>query len=150
MKKDSIIYYVILIALIDSMYLVGLFVVNKELSLYTIMNYSRELFRLVYVTNIIMVSTIIAKLINIKKDIISIRPIKIENNMVLFSTQTKKNMEMFTDLQKYYIYESNSKRFVIDRFYQIDRNKYGELKKNKKKGFPEAYDLHKYKLKDFR
>ncbi len=149
-KKSLIISCIILLLLVDTFYVLTLYKFNNYINISLIVNYEKLLFRLIYVINLLLVSYVISSLINLKKDIVSIRVINIEDGVVLFSTQSKKNMELYTDLKKYYIYESKSNKFIIDRFYQIDRNKYGEIKKSKKKGFPEAYDLHKYKIQDFR
>lgn len=149
-RKSVILSSFIVIVLVDVFFVLNLYRINNYISFDLIVNYDRVLFRLIYVINLLLISYILGNLINRKKDVISIRPIKIEDDIVLFTTQTKKNMEMFTDLQKYYVYESKNKKFILDRFYLIDRQKYGEIKKIKKKGFPEAYDLHKYKAQDFR
>lgn len=149
-RKGAVFSGIMILILVDIFYVFSLYKINNYINLDIMMNYDKVLFRLIYVLNLLLVSYVISSIINMKKDVISIRPIKIEDNKVLFTSQTKKNIEMYTDLHKYYIYESSSKKFILDKFYMIDRNKYGELQKSKKKGFPEAYDLHKYKLKDFR
>ena len=149
-RKGAIFSGIMVLVLVDIFYILMLYKINNYINLDIMMNYDKVLFRLIYVLNLLLISFVISSIINKKKDVISIRPVRIENNTILFTSQTKKNIEMYTDLQRYYIYETSSKKFIIDKFYIINRNKYGELKKSKKKGFPEAYDLHKYKLKDFR
>ena len=76
----------VVIILVDIYYLLLLYSMNNYLSLNLVVNYDRTLFRLIYIVNLLLVSYIISLLINSKKKIRSIRPIKIENGYVLLLT----------------------------------------------------------------
>ena len=148
----------ILMIAIDAFYLFYIYYSRGQLNLQKIINFDPMLFRVMIVFNVLILGYFLSKIMNYGTKIISIRPFQAKLNKetgeitILFTSQTKDNMRMYTDLKKYYVYVTkNKKKFIKDKFYFIDLNQYGgNLTKVSINGLPEAYDLREFREKDFK
>lgn len=143
---------------VDAFYLFYIYHSKGDLSLQIVINFDPLLFRVMIVFNVLILTYFISKIMNYGTKIVSIRPFQASINKetgeitILFTSQTKDNVRMYTDLKKYYVYVTKNKRkFVKDKFYFIDLNQYGgNLTKVSLGGLPEAYDLREFREKDFK
>lgn len=143
---------------VDAFYLFYIYHNKGDLSLQIVINFDPLLFRVMIVFNVLILAYFISKIMNYETKIVSIRPFQASINKetgeitILFTSQTKDNVRMYTDLKKYYVYVTKNKRkFVKDKFYFIDLNQYGgNLTKVSLGGLPEAYDLREFREKDFK
>lgn len=151
-------FVLILLIAVDSFYLFYIYHSQGQLSLQRVINFDPLLFRVMIVFNVLILGYFLSKIMNYGTRIISIRPFqaKLDKDTgeitILFTSQTKDNMRMYTDLKKYYVYVTkNKKKFVKDKFYFIDLNQYGgNLSKVSINGLPEAFDLRRFREKDFK
>lgn len=159
-KVVKIIPKIIMFLLLIILDLFYLYCVNKTkhmISVPVLLEFNPFLFRVMILINIIFIGYFLSKIINYGTKIISIRPIKIKKDeelgkyIILFTSQTEKNMTMYTDLKKYYIYvTTNKNKFIKNKFYFLDIGQSNEIKKVKLNGMPEAYDLRKFSENDFK
>ncbi|CDE09208.1 unknown [Bacillus sp. CAG:988] len=148
----------ILMIAVDAFYLFYIYHSKGDLSLQIVINFDPLLFRVMIVFNVLILAYFISKIMNYGTKIVSIRPFQASINKetgeitILFTSQTKDNVRMYTDLKKYFVYVTKNKRkFVKDKFYFIDLNQYGgNLTKVSLGGLPEAYDLREFREKDFK
>ena len=104
---------------VDAFYLFYIYHSKGDLSLQIVINFDPLLFRVMIVFNVLILAYFISKIMNYGTKIVSIRPFQASINKetgeitILFTSQTKDNVRMYTDLKKYYVYVTKNKRKFV-------------------------------------